>query len=101
MHSVLEWRKQWQKQYISIGKTDLFYNSMGLCGNFTQYCDLLLINSILSLIDHKILKSSFSISRVFSIMTVEKGQKQIINVLLQALEEPRLKNGFKTNNSNA
>ena len=43
------------------------------------------------------LKSSFSIYRVFSIMTVEKGQKQIINVLLQALEEPRLKNGFKTN----
>ena len=35
MHSVLEQRKQWQKQYISIGKTDLFYNSMGLCGNFT------------------------------------------------------------------
>ena len=23
------------KQYIAIGKTDLFYNSMGLCGNFT------------------------------------------------------------------
>ena len=35
MHSVLEQRKQWQKQYISVGKTDLFYNSMGLCGNFT------------------------------------------------------------------
>ena len=26
-----------KKQYIAIGKTDLFYNSMGLCGNFTQY----------------------------------------------------------------
>ena len=24
-----------QKQYIAIGKTDLLYNSMGLCGNFT------------------------------------------------------------------
>ena len=36
MHSVLEQRKKWQKQYISTGKTDLFYNSMGLCGNFTQ-----------------------------------------------------------------
>ena len=36
MHSVLEQRKQWQKQYISIGKTDLFYNSIGLCGNFTK-----------------------------------------------------------------
>ena len=35
MHSVLEQRKQLQKQYISVGKTDLFYNSMGLCGNFT------------------------------------------------------------------
>ena len=35
LHSVLEQRKQWQKQYISIGKTDLFYNSKGLCGNFT------------------------------------------------------------------
>ena len=23
-------------QYIAIGKTDLFYNSMGLCGNFTE-----------------------------------------------------------------
>ena len=22
--------------YIAIGKTDLFYNSMGLCGNFTH-----------------------------------------------------------------
>ena len=28
--------KQWQKQYIAIGKTDLFYKSMGLCGNFYQ-----------------------------------------------------------------
>ena len=36
MHSVLGWRKQWKKQYIAIGKTDLFYNSMGLCGNFTE-----------------------------------------------------------------
>ena len=35
MHSVLGQRKQWQKQYIAIGKTDLFYNSMGLWGNFT------------------------------------------------------------------
>ena len=35
MYSVLGWRKQWQKQYIAIGKTDLFYNSMGLCGSFT------------------------------------------------------------------
>ena len=35
LHSVLEQRKQWQKQYISIGKTDLFYNSTGLCGNLT------------------------------------------------------------------
>ena len=62
-----------------------------------QYFDLLLINLILSLIDHTILKSSFILSRVFSIMTVEMGQKKSINVLLQALEEPRLKNGFKTN----
>ena len=30
-------------------------------------------------------------------MTLEMGQKKSINVLLQALEEPRLKNGFKTN----
>ena len=37
MHSVLEQRKQWQKQYISIGKTDLFYNGMGLCRNFTIF----------------------------------------------------------------
>ena len=29
MHLVLEQRKQWQKQQISIGNTDLFYNSMG------------------------------------------------------------------------
>ena len=28
-------RENNKKQYISIGKTDLFYNSMGLCGNFT------------------------------------------------------------------
>ena len=28
--------KQWQKQYKAIGKTDLFNNSMGLCGNFIQ-----------------------------------------------------------------
>ena len=34
-HSVLGLRKQWQKQYIAIGKTDLFYKGMGLCGNFT------------------------------------------------------------------
>ena len=27
--------KTMTKQYIAIGKTDLFYNSMGLCGNFT------------------------------------------------------------------
>ena len=40
MHSVLDQRKQWRKQYISIGKTDLFYNSMGLCGNFTSFCVL-------------------------------------------------------------
>ena len=26
-----------KKQYISVGKTDLFYNSMGLCGNFTAW----------------------------------------------------------------
>ena len=25
-----------KKQYIAIGKTDLFYNSMGLCRNFTE-----------------------------------------------------------------
>ena len=37
MHSVLEQRKQWQKQYISVGKTDLSYNSMGLWGNFTFF----------------------------------------------------------------
>ena len=24
-----------KKQYVAIGKTDLFFNSMGLCGNFT------------------------------------------------------------------
>ena len=30
-------------QYIAIGKTDLFYNSMGLCGNFTR---LLLVNNM-------------------------------------------------------
>ena len=35
MHSVLEKRKQGLKQYIAIGKTNLFYSSMGLCGNFT------------------------------------------------------------------
>ena len=29
MHLVLEQRKQWQKQQISIGNTDLFYNSIG------------------------------------------------------------------------
>ena len=26
-----------KKKYIAIGKTDLFYNSMGLCGNFTKH----------------------------------------------------------------
>ena len=26
-----------KKQYIAIGKTDLLYNSMGLCGNFTRF----------------------------------------------------------------
>ena len=26
-----------KKKYISVGKTDLFYNSMGLCGNFTLH----------------------------------------------------------------
>ena len=36
MHSVLGYRKQWQKQYIAIRKTDLFYNSMGLWGNVTK-----------------------------------------------------------------
>ena len=36
MHSVLGLRKQWQKQYIVLGKTDLFNNSIGLCGNFTR-----------------------------------------------------------------
>ena len=30
--------KTMTKQYIAIGKTDLFYNSMGLCGNFTFNC---------------------------------------------------------------
>ena len=25
-----------KKKYIAIGKTDLFYNSIGLCGNFTK-----------------------------------------------------------------
>ena len=25
------------KQYIAIRKTDLFYSSMGLCGNFTKF----------------------------------------------------------------
>ena len=50
MHSVLEKRKQWQKQYISIGKTDLFYNSMGLCGNFTfNFSDHLLLMIFASL----------------------------------------------------
>ena len=34
MHSVLEQSTQWQKQYIAIGKTDLFNNSMGPCENF-------------------------------------------------------------------
>ena len=28
-------RENNEKNHISIGKTDLFYNSMGLCGNFT------------------------------------------------------------------
>ena len=37
MHSVLEYRKQRQKQYIAIGKTDLLYNSKWLCGNFTKF----------------------------------------------------------------
>ena len=40
MHSILEQRKQWQKQYISIRKTDLFYNSMRLCGNFTTIASI-------------------------------------------------------------
>ena len=50
-HSVLEQSKQWQIQYIAIGKTDLFNNSMGLCGNFIQlnksseYFDILLKKS--------------------------------------------------------
>ena len=30
--------KTMTKQYIAIRKTDLFYNSMGLCGNFTHSC---------------------------------------------------------------
>ena len=36
MHSVPGKRKQWQKQYIATRKTDLFRNSMGLYGNFTE-----------------------------------------------------------------
>ena len=32
----LDRKNQWQKQYIAIGKTDLFY-SMALCGNFTHH----------------------------------------------------------------
>ena len=50
-HSVLEQSKQWQIQYIAIGKTDLFNNSMGLCGNFihlnksSEYFDILLKKS--------------------------------------------------------
>ena len=28
--------KTMTKQYIAVGKTDLFNNSMGLCGNFTK-----------------------------------------------------------------
>ena len=36
MHSVLGQRKQRQKQYIAVMKKDLFHNTMGLCGNFTQ-----------------------------------------------------------------
>ena len=29
--------KTMTKQYIAIRKTDLFYSSMGLCGNFTKF----------------------------------------------------------------
>ena len=53
MHSVLEQRKQWQKQYISIGKTDLFYNSMGLRGNFTvDFCTEIFYARLFSFICH-------------------------------------------------
>ena len=31
----LDREKKGKKQYVTIGKTDLFFNSMGLCGNFT------------------------------------------------------------------
>ena len=34
---LLDRKNQRQKQYIAIGKTDLFYNSMGLCENFTHH----------------------------------------------------------------
>ena len=37
LHSVLGLRKQWQKKYIAIEKTDFFYNCMGLLGNFTAF----------------------------------------------------------------
>ena len=53
-----------------------------------QYCDLLLINLILSLIDHTILKSSFSLSRVFSIMTIEKGQKKLSTFYYKPSKSP-------------
>ena len=33
----LDREKQQQKQYIAIGKTDLFNYGMGLCGNFTAF----------------------------------------------------------------
>ena len=38
-------RENNEKQYISIGKTDLFYNSMGLCGNLTKIWLLILSSS--------------------------------------------------------
>ena len=37
MHSFLEQRKQYQKQYISIGGNRFFNYSMGLCGNLTGF----------------------------------------------------------------
>ena len=36
-HACSSWiEKTMTKQYFAFGKTDLFYNSMGLCGNYTN-----------------------------------------------------------------
>ena len=60
----LDREKNDKKQYIAIGKTDLFYNSMGLCGNFTRPFRCLIVSFQKTLLGRVYFKSEFILSRV-------------------------------------